>query len=150
MPKLSSKKILEIILPQLSTQEVKEDVIAIFGADQLDIEKVWKQWTNIKQWKRFSKCKNKSEQGNLEFIEFTELDSNIINECNIPAGPHFCFDQFGDSNQDLVTKIYIENKQGECWQRIFIPNNDLGDNFRLEVYTTPDDMEIIGWDVVVD
>lgn len=150
MPKLTSKNILDIILPQLSTEKVKEDLIAFYDIKSCDVEKNWKKWTNKNQWKRFSKCKCKSEQGNDEFINFNTPTSYLVNDCGYPTGPCMGSDWAGDSNQELVTQIYIQNKQGDCLIRRFIPNNDFGDNFRLEVYTTPDDMEIIGWDVVVD
>ncbi len=57
----------------------------------------------------------------------------------------------GESNQDLVDKYFKDLKLAEkCVYRMFVPNNQLADNYRLEVITTHDDSEVVGWWVTVD
>jgi hypothetical protein len=57
----------------------------------------------------------------------------------------------GDADIDLVTKYFNDQQQaGKCIFRCFVPDNQLADHYRLEVTTTPDDTEVIGWTVIGD
>ncbi len=64
----------------------------------------------------------------------------------------FASDFAGGSEQSLVNDLAKEeSRMQKCWLRVFSPKNELlGDNFRLEVVTTPEDDKIVGWLVVVD
>lgn len=47
--------------------------------------------------------------------------------------------------------MFNDPKQAKkCIFRCFYPDNQLADNYRLEVVTTPDDTEVVGWTVIVD
>lgn len=69
---------------------------------------------------------------------------------------YFCDDEFfidliGGYDNDLVKQISSNKSIAEkCILRVFVPNNQLGDNFRLEVVTTPEDDKVVGWTVIVD
>jgi hypothetical protein len=69
----------------------------------------------------------------------------------ISEKPVWRFDQHGDHDQVVLERVYNNAEGPKCWLRVFVPDNDdLADNWRLEVVTTPDDTEIVGWETIVD
>ncbi len=78
---------------------------------------------------------------------------------NLPDGrrarhraPSFPHDVCCEHKQELVNIYFNDLKLAEkCIYRLFVPSNELlADSFRLEVITTPEDDEVVGWWVTVD
>ena len=63
----------------------------------------------------------------------------------------FNIDVAGECDDILVQK-YCDDLElaKKCIVRTFIPNNELGYNFRLEIVSTPEDDFIIGWTLITD
>lgn len=106
--------------------------------EQLE-EHIWKLWTNSEQWRHHEKRKLKENYD--EYLDNRDGDS---------VG-NFPIDIGGEYDSFLVEK-FSENPAlaKNCILRVFVPDNVLGDNYRLEIVTTPEDDAIIGWTVIVD
>lgn len=103
-------------------------------------EALWKLWSNPKAWKRESKGKIGEDW--KSFLYQPDKWHNAY---------EFAYDFAGDGDLNLVQKYCNNPSDAEkLIRRMFIPNNDFGDNFRLEVLTTPDDTEVVGWCITVD
>jgi len=99
-------------------------------------ERIWRLFKDGAQWKRIGKRRLKES--------FDDYFAPV-------AGRHEFVDDFcGGSDAGLIERLAATGSFGECWHRCFVPNNDLGDNFRLEVVTTPDDTAVVGWVVILD
>lgn len=112
--------------------------------EQLE-QHVWDAWCDGAQWKRGEK-RRLGEDADY-FFERSTYDDEFK---PLPEDQHynsFIEDFLGDADQSLVDKHFMD---GRCWYRTFYPDNDLADNYRLEVVTTPDDDAVIGWTVIVD
>jgi hypothetical protein len=95
-------------------------------------EFIWKLWIDGSRWKRNKKCKIQEDEYGIFYNGEFLID--MIGECN-----------------DFLLKKYVTNQQLEkCIFREFVPDNELGNNYRLNVVTTPEDDEVIGWTVIVD
>lgn len=101
------------------------------GATSTQIyDKMYDLLRDGKQWSRESKEK---DTGNLE-----EPEEAII-------------DFFGEIDVEKIKDIYKSGLGSKIICRTFTPKNDqLGDNFRLEVYSDPEDKEIICHNLIVD
>lgn len=115
---------------------------------------IWSLWCDGNKWKRQEKRLLKDE------AEDTFTETQYIGEWKpgLPGNqqehrkvPSFPVDMIGESNQELVTKYFNDLKIAEkCVYRLFSPDNQLADSYRLEVITTHDDSEVVGWWVTVD
>lgn len=102
-------------------------------------EHIWELWCNGSKWRRASKEKLKDNWDSY----FSSLGSE--------PKPYFNIDTCGEGNNKLVNYYFNNPKEAEkCILRTFLPNNQLEDNYRLEVITTPDDSEVVGWTVIQD
>lgn len=156
MEKLTSKKVLELVKPKLCAKEVIEDVIATYNDEDNpmsigDIEELTEAWTDMREWKREEKWRLKVEAET--YIRVENQYDRTTGKYYVPqdADPVFRDDFAGDCNQDLVNQVYKTGQSPQCWLRVFVPKHEcLGNNFRLEVVSTPDDTAIVGWLVIVD
>lgn len=152
MSKLNTAKLKEMIGQWLSTPEAKkelswhycrpsddpEEIAEVAEAFNLpsdaSAEKVneciLKEFSNSSAWKREEKVRMERDH--------IHLSDDVV-------------DVIGEYNKNLYEKALSEGNAEKIWQRTFMPRHDLlGDNFRLEVYTTPDDTEVVAWTVIVD
>lgn len=162
MNKISTKEIRALIPTWLGTDALKEDLKDYYVTDSSSPESlkkyggyfkaepphsvdqvretIWNQFISGDEWKREEKHKIGEE-----WETYMGYDSPG------DADPAFFHDFAGGCDSALVKKYADDPKLAEtCIYRMFIPKGQLGDNFRLEVVSTPDDSEIIGWVVVVD
>lgn len=95
---------------------------------------IWELWIDNSQWK----CEQNEILGDEYENYFYENDFSII-------------DVAGECDNFLVKKYCDDIELAKkCIVRTFIPNNELGDNFRFEIVTTPEDDAIIGWSLIAD
>lgn len=96
---------------------------------------IWKTWSAVDSWSRVKKY----------LLREDAFDYFYANGC-------FAIDLYGDANKQLVTKFFNSPELAQkCICRVFVPKNDsLRDNYRLEVITTPEDDEVVGWSLFVD
>jgi len=112
-------------------------------------EYIWKLWCDGSRWKRQEKRQLKEEYESY-FCE-SDYPENWQRGQPVPQKPYFPEDMLGESNAALVEKYFNDPKQAaKCIFRCFVPDNQLADNYRLEVVTTPEDDAVIGWLVIVD
>jgi len=117
-------------------------------------EFIWHMWCDGSQWKRCEKRQLKDEAEDT----FTQVEYIGEWKKGLPGNQQarrtvesFPCDLMGEHNPELVTKFFNDLKAAQkCIYRTFVPNNQLADNYRLEVITTPDDTEVVGWWVTVD
>lgn len=106
-------------------------------------------WCDPNQWNREEKYK----LGN-EWESYFACESHWEGwgkEAKHTPMPGFTQDELGDNKSTLVEKYFNDPKQAEkCILRMFVPKSQLGDSYRLEVVTTPEDDAVIGWVVIVD
>ena len=161
MEKLTSKKVLELVKPKLCAEEVVEHVIATYNDEDSpmsigDIEELTEAWTDMREWKRVEKRRLKDDVDDFIFIgdDWDEEDDEAYEALGLYAPPpklNFAEDFVGHHNLNLLYKVCAAKQEKECWLRVFVPSHEcLGNNFRLEVVTTPDDTAIVGWLVIVD
>ena len=152
MPKISTEWLRDQIPVWLGTEELRKKIWGYYieegediselaeeiglkkdaTADQVN-QKLWDDWKDGSKWKRFDKHRL-GEDWQEYFYE--------------PGA--FVDDFAGDYNKDLVTSLSTEQK-AKCIHRGYGQRNPrLMDNFRLEIVTTPDDVAVVGWVVVVD
>lgn len=101
-------------------------------------EAIWQAWCDGSQWKRASK-RRLGDEADTYFYDHSVGDMTFMED--------FC------GNQDVVLIRGLSADRSripQCWLRVFVPNNELADNFRLEVVTTPEDDAVVGWSVVAD
>jgi len=176
--KLSTKKLKELIGGWLSKPEVREDLkhhsdcgdrcasdggsaldytAHLFGfrkgCTQAELEQhIWGMWCDGSQWKREEKHKLGPEWDS--YFAQTDWDNKPVDwKPGQPIGtiPSFPIDMIGECDEALVKKFHDDQAQAEkCIFRMFVPGNQLADNYRLEVVTTPDDTQVVGWTVIVD
>jgi hypothetical protein len=100
---------------------------------------IWDMWRDGSRWKREEKRKLKDE-----------WDSYFVTGWETKE-PCFAIDMLGWENPELVKKYFNDPKlAAKCVFRMFVPDNQLADNYRLEVVTTPEDDAVVGWTIVVD
>lgn len=161
MSKLSTKDIKNLIPTWLGTDELKEILREYYVQDDSGPQSVarygewfgvkppntheqvrdaiWAQWISGAEWKREEKHRVGESWEDFIFADHETKE------------PEFSEDFTGGSDKELVKKYYNDPAQAEkCWYRLFVPKGNLGDNFRLEVITTPEDDKIVGWIVTVD
>jgi hypothetical protein len=137
------------------TQEWIDERAAWYGAKkgltsaQLE-QHVWDIWRDGNKWKREEKRKLKDEWDS--YLACGEsIWTGYGKDATCTSTPGFAIDLFGEENEELVKKFFNDPKEAaKCIFRMFVPNNGLADNYRLEVVTTPDDSEVVGWTVIVD
>jgi hypothetical protein len=130
-----------------------EAPVSVSNAEELE-EHIWKLWCDGSNWKRQEKHQLKDE------AEDTFSETQYIGEWKpgLPGNqqerrkvPSFPNDMLGESNATLVEKYFNDPELAKkCVYRLFSPDNQLADNYRLEVITTHDDSEVVGWWVTVD
>jgi hypothetical protein len=113
-------------------------------------------WCNSSRWKRTNKHQLKDE-GERYFsdIDYSSPRPPMPGEDptyqKYNSVPYFNIDFAGEADRALVTKYHNNQVEArKCIFREFVPDNQLADNYRLEVTTTPDDTEVIGWTIVQD
>lgn len=166
MKKLTTEKLKELITEWLSVADTEKKLAGYYTQD-LEYDELndlatelrlkqnstvaeidshfYKIFSDGSRWKREEK--NKLDDGWKDYMM----------NCSYKNGqrfehPYWNTDFAGSANMGLVEKFFNNPKEAErCIFRLFIPKNDcLSNNFRLEVITTPDDAEVVGWTVVVD
>lgn len=175
--KLSSKKIKQLIEAWLSSPYAKERISHFVDFDRYDektrkellkntaewfkykldctpeelLEHIYGLWCDGNQWKRDSKRKMSEDWETY----FSDYDYSQVKDFKpgdrVPKKPYCPVDMMGDYDVELVTKYFNDPESAKrCIHRIFVPNNALDDNYRLEVITTPEDDAVVGWTVVED
>ncbi len=175
--KLSTDKLKEMITTWLSVPEAREDLRHHSECDHKDdIRKgfggvvpdmTWWEWT-LKIWKAPKSCKTEEDlekhiwklwcdgkhwkrQEKRQWGDEAEFSGHLYFDGVRKEVPDFPCDMLGTHNQELVQKFFADPEAGKkCIYRLFSPDNELADNYRLEVVTTPDDTEVVGWWVTVD
>jgi hypothetical protein len=139
--KLSTEKLRELMAGWINTPEIKNYLNSAFVENTVIH---WDDWCDTKQWKRESKERLKEEWPGLLCTKYDYKN-------NQPVEFGWLTDVAGWCDDDLLKKTASDTKQAErCWLRRFVPNNEFGDNFRIEVVTTPDDEQVIAWSLIVD
>ena len=107
-------------------------------------EHIWNLWKDGSNWKRQEKRHLKDEaEDTFSTREYRGNDCNLV--------PDFPCDMLGEHDVDLVKRFFHDPASAQkCIYRLFVPNNQLADNYRLEVITTPEDDAVVGWWVTVD
>lgn len=94
------------------------------------IEYYWNLWKDGQQW----------EEGEEKYID----EDTIEYENPIP-------DVAGEYNTDLVKRLLESKQNDKVVNWTFVPKNeDYADTYRLEVILTPDETEIVGWQIIQD
>lgn len=107
---------------------------------------IWKLWCDPSRWKREGK-----HQLREEWESYLACGEPIYEGTRGERTAGFVEDMLGTSDQTLVEQYFNDPAAAErCILRCFVPDNQLADNYRLEVVTTPEDDQIIGWSVFVD
>lgn len=102
-------------------------------------EHIWKKFTDGRKWSRHVK-----RQLGEDWQDYFHINRST-------GQPYFASDCAGNSNESLVQQMFADPARAEkCYLRVFLPKGPLEDNFRLEVVSTPEDNEIVGWLLVVD
>lgn len=113
---------------------------------------VWDIWRDGAKWKRHEKRKLKESWE--DYFSQTDWDANPADwkpGDPVKTKPCFPLDLYGEENEALVKHYHDNPKEAEkCVHRVFMAPHGLCDNYRLEVITTPDDSEVVGWTVIVD
>lgn len=164
--KLSTAKIKSMMTTWLSEEKVIDEVLKTYvwegreaysvsklavpfdldpetaSAEQLR-EAVKKAWSNGSNWIRDAKNMVKKD-----WVDY--INGPSVYRPNEKIS--FIYDFAGNWNQELVEKVYNDPEMAEsCVYRLFIPRHRfLASNFRLEILTTPEDDEVIGWVVICD
>lgn len=100
---------------------------------------IWKLWCDGKDWRREEKRTLKDDWDSFFFVSAQT------------GQPEFSYDLAGDFRPDLVKQMLVSPSRAEkCVFRMFVHRGRFGDNFRLEVITTPEDDEVVGWGITVD
>lgn len=132
--------------PEMSALEYTID---FFGApkgttrEQLE-EHIWKMWCDGSRWKRLEKRRLNDDFDSYIFVDKYGVGGKT-NE------PSFNVDMCGDFDKDAVQRLLNNDAEAKkCILRVFQPDNQLADNYRLEVVTNPQDDAVVGWTVFVD
>lgn len=134
------------------------------------LDHVYELWCNPKNWKR--REKNTLREDWIEWLGEPDYDDDsgarkIALDKWVAAGrppglypraplkpiTKFNVDVIGGGNSELYPKYTGDANHAlaeKCIYRLFEPHELFADNYRLEVVTTPDDSEVIGWCVTVD
>lgn len=123
-------------LTQKYIDEVAEQFKLGIGLTKEVVEDhTWKTWSGVENWSRIKKYLLREDAFDYFY-----------------ANGYFVFDLYGDANKQLVTKFFNSPKLAQkCICRVFAPKNEyLRDNYRLEVITTPEDDEVVGWSLFLD
>jgi hypothetical protein len=125
-------------------------------------ERVWVLWCDPSQWKRQEKRRLKDEWKSYfhetcgavtgeDLVSCHDDEPCQVYDCERPKVAAFNVDQQGSYDQALTTRCWTNHAYAQrCWLRVFVPDNDLADNYRLEVITTPEDDAVVGWTVITD
>ena len=128
---------------KLTLQEFIDKSVENYGLKPgLDVEearqKIWDLWCNPKSWQRTEK--HRLGESHEDFIY-------EMNGSNVRGG--FMEDFMGDHDRELCAQYAGRPEAEKCIYRLF-DSTLFGDNYRLEVVTTPDDSHVIGWVIVED
>ncbi len=150
--KLSTAKLKKMIGEWLATPVARKNLEYHSEGDPLEEARIWKMWCDGGQWKRREKRALKDEwEDKFSTTDWENKPAGWQHGQPLPTIPYFDIDMMGEANMELVTKFHADPKQAaKCIFRCFEPDNDLADNYRLEIITTPDDSKVIGWTVIVD
>lgn len=128
------------------------------GNPQGEYELLLKTFPNPKKWRREEKTRQEG-YAPRSYIAVCgpHKGETVTNPATFDMNVDFI--EFGEYNKELYDATlqawkdinYVDNKKYFPWLRIYTPkHDDLADTYRLEVYTTPDDKEVILWQIVVD
>ena len=173
MLKLSTSQLKAMITNWLSTEESKAEIAhlwkitaenaaaeaAKYGFKQVKTveelsDALFNAWRTGKNWKR----QEKSLLKNSEYCDISSFVEEVIDwehpsypKPVLSKRPAFPTDVLGQHSDELVQRYFNDQKLAErCIHRLFVPHDIFADNYRLEVITTHDDIEVVGWWVTVD
>ena len=157
-----------------NSQELLDEHAAEFGCrkgvnrDEL-LDHIYKLWCDGSMWKRSEKNLLKDEWENwLCKTDYSDPECEKIREAWIASGRNhatfpeppkkavteFNIDVIGGQDDALLAKYSGPANEAlarKCVYRCFLHANDnISNNYRLEVITTPEDDAVIGWCVTVD
>ena len=169
MAKLTSEDFEKLISGWLSNPDLKKGVeaYASYAEDDIPEEEwgtksqeelnalIWNIWCDGSQWELQEKTILGEEYDyyfEYHTPEAAEQFNRFYPNCDpIISGWSFNLDHCGGYNQDILNKVCSEHSiPPKCWVRSFEPKGSLGNNFRLECVSTPEDNEVVGWVVIVD
>lgn len=131
--KLSTSDLQTLISGYISTKEAREIFDDFY---QEDPSELWELWCDAENWK----C----VQSELLGDDAGDYFSN---------GPeaYFDIDVLGWSDQMLIQKCFNDAEFAkQCFKYEFIPHDEFADNFRLEIFLTPEKDKVIGWSLSTD
>lgn len=113
---------------------------------------VWDIWRDGAQWKRHEKRKLKEcWEDYLTATDWDKKPTDWKPGDPLPTYPCFPEDIYSGVDEALLKRYHDDPKEGQkCILRVFQAPHGLCDNYRLEVVTTPDDTQVVGWTVIVD
>lgn len=162
--KLSTDKIRALLTLWICTDEVKERMKFNYFSPDADNQELdfwrtecklkstatpeeidaalWKQWCNVKQWKRTDKRTLSDDEWKYFLFKPTEDDPTYS----------FISDHIADYHNKELVEYYYSNPTlaDKLVYRMLIPNNAHGDNMRIEIVTTHDDKDVVGWCITSD
>lgn len=161
MNKLKTKDILEAITKDKNFEEILVSMIRLaikpdycndgkIDENSIEYKKLYTFLKTPTNWKRESKrrLENYSKFHTIKTWQGIEKDIPDEFEIEIIDG--------GFVNEQLLNeslKLWVDSKYDKKmlpFVRIFYPDHELSDNYRIEVFTTNDDTKIICWTVVED
>ncbi len=141
--KLSTERLRALLLERITTDELLRQVVDTYvdpdprdrdesladmaqqlGCSPGEVEaRLRRVWSDPRTWKRREKRRLGDERSEWNIEDFTA-------------------DCAGGLSRDATAR---------CWLRVFYPNDEpFTDNFRIEVVTSEDDHELVGWNLIVD
>lgn len=133
------------------------------GSSAADLEaRVWSLWCDPGGWKRIEKRKLKDNWDSYfhetcgavmgdDYVHRHGQDECLGRACTEPRRAELESDLAGGHDQAHVDACWNSPaRAAACWLRVFVPDSDLRENYRLEVVTTPDDDAVVGWTVITD
>lgn len=174
MAKLSTGQLKALITGWLSTEESKEEVksllwrvteenaaneAAVLGFKGIQTSQgladaMFDTWKDGNNWKRHEKASLKSSQSydaSVFVEEIHDWKHEGYPKPTIGRKPTFPLDVLGWHDEALVKRYFDDVELAKkCTYRLFGPHDIFADNYRLEVITSHDDSEVVGWWVTVD
>lgn len=153
MSKLKSKTILDFIFATHEFNKAREEFIKLYDPMSLSEEQKYKKKFSSK-WRRGFKGRH-DECTTISAGDYLDVLGVIVtNSKTDERMPSFEWGNVTVTRAETALKDWIDsgrasNKKPWC-RHFYPPDDELQENFRLEVITSHDDEHIIGWGICVD